>query len=213
MYSNSVNNSEEVYTNLSTHTQTNWQSIQYLTAVCCKLTPLFVPFSSAMMVLSSSWLLTVNSSLWLWGALLKAWLNTETLPLPEEDNRNSTCYSAVLFKHHEVIQVGRTLQNIQIIWVEQIWHSIRIFNKLWKWHHPTLIFGLGLTIIIQFVKTHSFKISARCLFGDFVLKTIALHFCPLKTIQKAYKSSKTSSWKILCHFHSAQSYSSPLFLL
>lgn len=50
---------------------------------CCRVAPLSQAFSSSITVFSSSVLLTVNSSLWLWEAPLRAWLSTDTWPLPE----------------------------------------------------------------------------------------------------------------------------------
>lgn len=58
--------------------------IHDLLTECCSVVPLSQAFSSSITELSSPALLTVNSSLWLCVAPLKAWLSTDTWPLPEK---------------------------------------------------------------------------------------------------------------------------------
>lgn len=66
---------------------------QNLLTECCRVTPLSQAFSSSITVFISSVLLTVNSSLWLWEALLRAWLSTDTWPLPENQRQMENKHS------------------------------------------------------------------------------------------------------------------------
>lgn len=63
------------------------QLLHNLLTEYCGVIPPSQAFSSSMTAFSSSALRTVNSSLWQWEAPPRAWLSTDTRPLPEDQRQ------------------------------------------------------------------------------------------------------------------------------